>query len=1054
MRLNTNVKTLIQISVIVFTVVSPVMGGTIFVDANEIGLQQTKTGPLPPPGVAEKVQEKAAVLTEVTLLTVPGYSWRHGCAPTAVGMAIGYYDGLDYDELIPGDASGQTTAVNQAIASGGDSSNPNPPGSEQHYEDYSRPEDPLPGSIQTDDYISNGRSPHLNNCIADYMDTSKSTRDLHYGQSWFSDVGPAFTSYVNQQHYGASCQVHVMEEGGSLTWALLTKEIDNGRPMAFYVDTDADGSGDHLVTVVGYRDTPSLQYGCLDTWPPADVVRWCDFQKVGSGQPWGIWGGWSFHMTPLCPPNAYNGNVVAEPDTPVSIILQATDQGPNPPGALIYIITSLPEHGFLSDPCNGTINDPCTPLINYGNEVIYTSVPGYNGPDSFTFIANDSGTPPQGGNSNIATISITVKYNEAPVALAGTLCAQIDPVTCTLVATDDGLPNPPGKLTYIITSLPSDGVLSDPGNGTIISVPYSLIGNGNQVVYTPDVSFDGSDSFEFKANDITLDSNIATISITSIYEGGDGSSGNPFQINAPAQMAQIGQHSEHWASHFILTADIDLSGYTGDEFHIIGDWSGWFRGSFDGDGHIISNFTYFFSSNGPYIGLFGRVLDDGEIKNLGVVDIVVTSQGDEVGGLVGCNRGTVSNCYATGTVTGVLDVGGLVGYNSQGTVSNCYVACSVSGRGSVGGLVGYNSQGTVSNCYATGTVTNTAWAVGGLIGYNWQGTISNCYAVGSVTGGDAAGGLIGSSYSGSVTASFWDVNTSGQSTSAGGTGKTTAQMQTQSTFADAGWDFVGETINGPNDIWRLCVDGVEYPKLWWEFTKGDFDCPDGVNFIDYAFFALAWRSDDTPTANWNPRCDMSEPPDGIIDELDLGVFADNWLRGIYVKFYDITLDSDPLWITEGEWAFGEPTGGGGTVYGNPDPTSGYTGANVYGVNLNGDYDTSAPSGPHYLTAGPFDCSLYHNVKLKFARWLNTDYPPYVSNKIEVSDNGTTWQVVWEQRDGQTITDNHWKIVEYDISSVAGNQSTVYIRWGYEINDEAYALSGWNIDDIQLLVGTD
>jgi hypothetical protein len=102
--------------------------------------------------------------------------------------------------------------------------------------------------------------------------------------------------------------------------------------------------------------------------------------------------------------------------------------------------------------------------------------------------------------------------------------------TIDLQASDDGLPDPPGELTYIITSLPSHGVLNDPAMGVIRSVPYILADNGNQVVYTPCVIYSGSDSFNFKANDGGTppnggDSNIATITInvqppapTVIYE--------------------------------------------------------------------------------------------------------------------------------------------------------------------------------------------------------------------------------------------------------------------------------------------------------------------------------------------------------------------------------------------------------------------------------------------------------------------------------------------------------------------------------------------------------
>ncbi len=293
---------------------------------------------------------------------------------------------------------------------------------------------------------------------------------------------------------------------------------------------------------------------------------------------------------------------------------------------------------------------------------------------------------------------------------------------------------------------------------------------------------------------------------------------------------------------------------------------------------------------------------------------------DDVGSLVGWNDfGMITNCYATGDVTGENRVGGLVGPN-WGHISNCYAASSIIGKeNTIGGLVGENEVGgmitqcystssveawsqseevgglagenesTITNCYSMGSVSGDYY-VGGVVGYNDDDSmVAHCYSTGIVVGVNDVGGVVGYNDSGAdILASLWDTQSTNQADGVGfdeggGTvevyGKTTAQMQTEITFTDYGWDFVGETINGPNDIWRMCVDGLNYPKLWWEFVTGDFVCPDGVDFTDFAVVSLAWLSDNTPTVNWNPECDISEPPDGIIDELDLAVFTDNWLTG-------------------------------------------------------------------------------------------------------------------------------------------------------------------------------
>ncbi|MDP7030401.1 MAG: C25 family cysteine peptidase [Phycisphaerales bacterium] len=168
--------------------------------------------------------------------------------------------------------------------------------------------------------------------------------------------------------------------------------------------------------------------------------------------------------------------------------------------------------------------------------------------------------------------------------------------------------------------------------------------------------------------------------------------------------------------------------------------------------------------------------------------------------------------------------------------------------------------------------------------------------------------------------------------------------------------------------------------------------------------------------------------------------------GVPVPVREWTFDSDPGWSMEGEWAFGQPTGQGGGDYGNADPTSGATGANVYGVNLNGDYSLD-PGGPWALTSEAIDCSTYTDTSVSFQRWLNCDYQSYVIDKFEVSSDGSTWSTLWENPTSGETADSSWNLQEYDISSVADGESTVYLRWTHAVSDWAWAYSGWNIDDV-------
>jgi hypothetical protein len=192
--------------------------------------------------------------------------------------------------------------------------------------------------------------------------------------------------------------------------------------------------------------------------------------------------------------------------------------------------------------------------------------------------------------------------------------------------------------------------------------------------------------------------------------------------------------------------------------------------------------------------------------------------------------------------------------------------------------VGLNYRGQIEDCYAWGGVNLSNLEGGGLVGRNGLlGTITRCYSVGYVGSvGSTFGGLVGKSLASpsAITASFWDTVTSGQpTTSGGGVGKTDVEMQTLSTFTWAGWDFLGETANGTADIWRMCVDGVDYPRLQWEWPRSDLSCPDGVEFVDFAVFAADWGK---TGAGLKGDLDGS----GAVGLLDLAIFAADWLSGL------------------------------------------------------------------------------------------------------------------------------------------------------------------------------
>jgi hypothetical protein len=438
--------------------------------------------------------------------------------------------------------------------------------------------------------------------------------------------------------------------------------------------------------------------------------------------------------------------------------------------------------------------------------------------------------------------------------------------------------------------------------------------------------------------------------IHDIYNGGTGEPYDP-AVNAAVILEGFGTAEQPYLiryandlgavwfrprAHYRLEADLDLSGII------------WpmavvpcFGGTFDGNGHVISNLHIHGTGT---LGLFG-VLDSGaSISNLGLeaVDIDGTTAGalvgsnsqgsisscyssgtvsgvDNVGGLVGINSGSVissystsdvagysvdigglvgdnrgnismsystgavrgdkyvgglvgfnlgdiTTSYSTGNVTGNENIGGLVGYNKRGMITMSHSTCAVIGDKNVGGLVGNNCTditasystgnvsgnqcvggfvgahsedynitvsfstsevsgnqciggfvgnniGRIADSYSTGKVKGNQ-CVGGFVAENW-GFISRSYSTGAVRGDSEVGGLIGTSYRGIVYMCFWDTQTSGQSTSSEGFGKTTAEMQTAVTFLRGRWDFVDETENGTEDIWWI-LEGQSYPRLWWE----------------------------------------------------------------------------------------------------------------------------------------------------------------------------------------------------------------------------------------------
>jgi subtilisin family serine protease len=212
---------------------------------------------------------------------------------------------------------------------------------------------------------------------------------------------------------------------------------------------------------------------------------------------------------------------------------------------------------------------------------------------------------------------------------------------------------------------------------------------------------------------------------------------------------------------------------------------------------------------------------------------------------------------------------------------------------------------------------------------------------------------------------------------------------------------------------------------------------DGGNEVTYQ--PDAWYSgSDAFTFKAN---DGGEPPDA--GDSNIATIAVDVLLPDLETNTAFDFDSDPGWTIQGQWAFGQPTGGGTH---NLDPTSGYTGANVYGYNLAGDYPHNMPE--YSLTSTPINCRDFINSQLRFRRWLGVERAPYDRATVAVSPDGSTWTTVW-QNPTRTIADIAWAEITFDISAVADRESTVYLRWTMGPTDDTITYPGWNIDDVEI-----
>ena len=458
---------------------------------------------------------------------------------------------------------------------------------------------------------------------------------------------------------------------------------------------------------------------------------------------------------------------------------------------------------------------PPAPVTLYAH---WTSLPTY----TVTYDANgpDSGTAPA-NQTKVQGIDLPLASNTGGLVRAGYTFAgwntqddgngtsyaegalYTDDADVTLYAEWTLLP------TYTVTydANTTDGGTAPANQTKIQGTDLTLATNSGGLVKTDrtfagwNTQADGNGTSYAEGATYTADANLTLYAKWGpLFAGGDGSSGNPYEIYSPEGLDAI---RDEPAAEYEIVDDIDLG---------VAPWNtgaGWvpipnFSGTLEGNGKIIENL--FINGTTDDLGLLAKA-SAATIENLGLKGVDVSGSGNYVGGLVGQvelgGTTTMTNVYVTGVVSGDEYVGGLTGKSADSTISQSFTDVTVTATGKwAGGVVGRITNGSITNSYTLGDVSGTNY-VGGAVGQTFV-PISNSYSAGLVSGTGANVGAF--SGSGSPTDSYFR-DLTGQADGTLGTGLTTAAMLDSTNFG--GFNFT--------TIWDIQV-GISFPFLQWQGT--------------------------------------------------------------------------------------------------------------------------------------------------------------------------------------------------------------------------------------------
>ncbi|HNQ22952.1 MAG TPA: S8 family serine peptidase [Phycisphaerae bacterium] len=578
------------------------------------------------------------------------------------------------------------------------------------------------------------------------------------------------------------------------------------------------------------------------------------------------------------------------------------------------------------------------------------------------------------------------------------------PLTLALGGDDDGLPDPPGALLYTVTALPTYE-LRDAGNDHVITpadLPYTLADGGNEVTYTPADGFLGQDGFTFLADDGG-----------SPPTGGDSGTGTVV-IHVREPVPDYFTHEYGWLEYFDVTyRSVTYQPNGSADFYTVCvapitalpvDPAG-------GTPLVLGDQDYqqINIRNGKRVWLYGVSYDTFFISSNGYVSFTA---GDFAGYM------SLTNHFSLPRITGVSD--DLEPNAMDPNISWKQLDDRV--------VVTYDE------------VWEWWFFGGGPSTFQMEMFFDGRIRV-SFLGIGASWGIVGLSAGAGIPPDF-------EETIFARLGCQPAPPRAYDvTVATALNTAVTVDLHGEDDGLPDPPGALDYIILTLPFG-GVLSDPEagGITTVPYTLANHGSRADYVPDTGFGGADvfnykvnDGGVPFDGGDSNVAVAT--------VYVSeprlIYNFPMNEDPGWTTEGSWQFGLPLGQGSH---NHDPAAGYTGANVYGYNLAGDYQNNLPAT--YLTTTAIDCSQLGATELRFRRWLGLDTAWFDHACIEVSNDAANWTTIWEHT-GVAISESAWSLHSFDISAVADGQPTVYVRWAMGPTNVSVTYPGWNLDDVEI-----